>query len=290
MAAPTTVQKGLDYTLSISGGTEIGGGTNATLTLSQELSESTNKSSSAFKSSQNGTRSWSVDFEGMYIESSVELAGDSLDFKVGSSSGTGGVSVKGIREITLDLSSELIGSVSSTTGLDRAICPATRTVSMTINGEWYDFDKDLTPTGGDEALEDLFDEIQGTTSSGIECTLTFGASQKIYATLRPTAFTLEHPHNDIITYSVTLEATGAVTAPTTTGADSGVVALLTDFFTSGGAAEVGTALLSTGTTDATEYTGSAYPESLSLSIPYTGVIALSGTLQGSGALTMQATT
>lgn len=283
MPAPTTVQKGLDYVLSIASGTAIGGGKNATLTQSQEYIETTNKGSSEWRTGLSGVRSFSVSFDGELLESSAEIAGRSLDATIG------GTSLKGITEVTVDLSAELIPVVNSTDGFDRVLCPATRSASITVTGHFYDIDKDATPTGGDEALEDIIDAIDGTSTAVVAAVVTFGANQSYSGNVRPGSFELSTPHAGLIEYSVTLENVGAITE-VTTSADSGIAALIADFFDANGVQEVGTALLSSGTTDSVEWTGSAYPENISISIPFEGTVQLSGTLQGSGALTKQATT
>jgi len=281
MAAPTTVQKGLDYLLKIASGTTIGGGRDAVLTQNQEYIDTTTRGSSQWKTGKPGLRTWSVAFEGMYLESSDEIAGTTLDFTVG------GTSVKGIKDVTMDLSCDLLPSVSSTTGLDREICPSTRSCTMTVSGEWYDFDLDATPTGGDEALEDLVDLIDGTSATPLAVALTFGTNQSFSGNSITTSFELGTPYNGIIPYTVTVEMDAAVTA-VTTAADAGLLALLADFFDTTGVQEVGTALLTSATTDHVQWTGSAYPESLNVSINIEGVVEVSGTLQGSGALTKSA--
>lgn len=281
MAAPTTVSKGLDYLLKISSGTTIGGGRDATLTYSQEYIDTTTKSSSQWRTGKPGVRSWSVGFEGLYMESTDEIKGSTLGFTVG------GVTVKGMKNITMDLSCELLPSVSSTVGLDRELCPSTRSCTMTVSGEWYDFDKDGTPTGGDEALEDLVDLLDGTSTTALACVLTFGVAQSFSGSAFSTSFELGTPYNGIMPYSVTVDFDSTVT-PVTTNADGGILALLADFFGASGATEVGTALLTTGTVDRMQFTGSAYPESINISIDYEGVVEVSGTLQGSGALTKSA--
>ena len=192
-----------------------------------------------------------------------------------------------MKEITLELSAELLPSVSTTSLLDRVICPSTRQAQITISGEWYDFDLDITPTHGDEALEDLVDALDGTTVAVIECNVKFGATQAFYANWRVDSWSPETPVDGIMPYTITLSSVGAVT-PTTTNADAGLIAVIADFFGASGVTEVGTALLTTGVTDAIEWTGSAYPESLSITMPYEGVVSISGVLQGSGALTKQA--
>ena len=282
MPAPTTVQKGLDYVLSIASGTAVGGGKNATLTQSQEYIETTNKGSSEWRTGLSGVRSWSVAFDGEFLESSAEIAGTTLDATIG------GTSLKGIKEITVDLSVELLPVVNSTDGFDRVVCPATRSATITVSGDFYDIDLDGVPTGGDEALEDIIDAIDGTSTAVVAAAVTFGANQSYSGNVRPGSFELGTPHAGIIPYSVTLENVGAITN-VSTAADAGVLALLADFFDANGVQEVGTALLSTGTTDSVEWTGSAYPENISISIPYEGTVQISGTLQGSGALTKQAT-
>lgn len=279
MAAPTTVQTGLAYLLKTDG-TTIGGGTNATLTQSQELIETTNKGSSQWKSSLSGVRSWSVDFENMYVESSAEVAGSTLGFTIG------GTAVKGIQNIQLQVQTELLPSVNSTTGLDRTLVPSTRVLTCTVSGQWYDIDKDGTPTGGDEALEDVIDAIDGTSTSTVAAVLTFGGSQSYGFTARPSSFSPGTPFNGVMPYTFTIEATGSVSAPTTTNADSGLAAIVADVFASTAASS--TVLLSNAT-DYLEWTGTGYCETLTIDIPYEGVITASGTLQGSGALTKDAT-
>lgn len=279
MAAPTTVQTGLNYLLK-SDGTTIGGGTDATLRVAQNAIATTNKGSSQWKSSLNGVRTWEMSFEGMYAES-AELAGSTVDFTVG------GVSVKGITNVTLDVNCELLPTVNSTTGLDRTLLPSTRTLTCTVSGHWYDFDLDAVDTGGDEALENLVDHLMITTggsvsTAGETCVLTFGGSQSYSFTGRPTTFELGTPFEGVIPYTVTVESTGSVSAPTTTNADGGLAAYIADIFAA--TATSFTALLTTGTTDYTEFSGTAYPESLSISIDYEGPITVSGTLQGSGAI------
>lgn len=284
MAAPSTVQKGLDYTLRVADGTVVGGGKNATLTQNQEYRTTTNKGSSEWRTGLSGTRSWSVSFDGEFLESSNEIGGDTLDCTIG------GTSIKGITEITVDLSVDLIPVVNSsnTAALDRELCPATRSATITVTGDWFDYDLDSVPTGGDEALEDAKDAIDGTSTAVVAAVVSFGSNQQFSGNYRPGSLEVSTPHDGLITYSLTLENVGATTN-TTTGADTGIAALLADFFDASGVQEVGTALLSTGTTDSVEWTGSAYPENLSVTMTEEGTVQFSGTLQGSGALTTQAT-
>jgi predicted secreted protein len=296
MAAPTTQQSGYSYVVyrgdPDSGGAIVTGGLDATLRQNVALTEATNKSSSRWSKSICGVRSWNVDTSGHYLVSSAEICvnGDSnpATFMVGSSSGVGGTAVKGITNITVECSADMFESVSSTTGLDAEVIPGNRTLMVTIEGEFYDFDLDITPTGGDEALEDLHDLIDGTATAAVECTVTWGAAQKLYASFRSESFELSHPHNGIITYSITLKATGSVTAPTTTSADTAIAGVLADFFNAAGVQSM-VLYLSNDTADYLEWTGTAYLERISLSLPFSGesIAGYSATFRGSGALTKQ---
>ena len=125
MAADTTYRKGLAYLLH-SDGTAIGGGMDATLSQTQELIETTNKGSSDWKSSLNGMRSWSVNFDGAYMET-AELAGSTLDFTVG------GTSVKGIKTITLELTIEGVGLLVFMVVIRTTLGWAT---FLEMNGRW----------------------------------------------------------------------------------------------------------------------------------------------------------
>jgi len=279
MSAPTTQQSGYNYVVS-TGGTEIGGGTNATLNLNASLSEATNKSTARWKKTACGTRSWSVDLDNMYLVSSTEICGSNMSVTVG------GAAVKGLKQMDIALSAELMGSVNSTTGLDREIVPGNRTFTATISGDWYDFHLDSTSgTGGDEALEDIFDAWFA--SSTVSATIVMSTNQSFAATtFRVSNASLGFPHDGIIPYNVTLEATGTPGSITQTSADSGLAALFSAFLNAAGV-QSATILLSDGTTDDAEWTGTAYPENINVSIPFDGTVSVSGTYQGSGALTQQ---
>ena len=261
----------------------MGGGTNATLTQSQEIIPTTNKSSSVFAAGLSGMRTWNMSFEGMYLVS-AEVQGTSLGVTAG------GVTLKGIKTVSLSMDSELIdsSSSSSTVALDRELVASTRKLTLTVTGELFDFDFDASSGDGDEGLAAIVARIDGSATSSIAMIVTFDSAQSYAFTCRPTSFTTSTPHDGIMDYTVVLESVGSVSAPTTTSADAGVIAVMADFFASDGAAEVGTALLTTGTTDRMEWTGSAFPESLSIDIDWNGTATLSGTLQGSGKLTNRA--
>lgn len=278
MSAPTTQQSGYAYVVK-KGGTEIGGGTNATLNLNTTLAEATNKGSSRWKKTVCGVRSWSIDFENMYLVSTAEICGSNVVVTVGSAD------VKGIKQMDLAFSADMFESVTSTTGLWRQVVPGNRTLTVTLSGEWYDFDLDTTPTGGDEALEDIFDAYYNSTT--VSLAITASTNQTLAATtFRVTNAQLTFPHDGIIGYSVTLEATGAPGTLTQTGADAPTAGIFTDFVNASGVQSATILLMNQSTY--TQWTGTAYPESVTISVPFDGVVTVSGTYVGSGALTQGA--
>jgi len=278
MAAPTTQQSGYAYVVKV-GGTAIGGGTNANLNLSTSLSEATNKGSSRWKKTVCGIRSWSMDAEGMYLVSAAEFCGKDLVVTVGSAP------VQGMKQMDVSFSAEMIEAANASTAQWMEVVPGNRSLTVTLSGDWYDFDLDSTAgTGGDEALEDLFDAYysSGTVSAVIGLVST---TQSIAATTyRVPSATLSFPHDGIISYSITLEATGAPGTFTQTSADAILAGIVTDFVNAAGV-QSATILLTDGTTDHAEWTGTAFPETLTFSVPFDGVITASGTYKGSGALT-----
>lgn len=279
---PTTVQTGVLYVIS-SGGTDIGGGVDATLTQTQELIETTSKTSSNWKEHIPGIRSWDVSFTNMYYESTAHVKACDMSFTVG------GTALKGVKTVEWSVNASMLDSISSSTSCAREIVPSIRTLTCTVSGEWYDYDLTTTGTAGDEALEDVADAIDGTSTSTLACVWNFGAVQSFPFTARPTSLEIAAPNTDIMSYSVTFEATGAPGAETTTNADAGFLLLLADILDSS-EIQPWTFLMSTGTAGATEWTGTAYPETLTISADIEGLVQISSTCRGSGDLTKQVTT
>lgn len=279
---PTTVQTGILYLIK-SGGTTIGGGRDATLTQGQELIDVSNKDSSNWKEHIPGIRSWDVSFTNMYEEGAAEVKACDMSFTVG------GTALKGVKSVEWSVSTNMLESISTTTSCAREIVPTVRTLTCTVTGEWYDYDLTTTGTAGDEALEDVADAIDGTSTSTLACVWNFGSSQSFPFTARPTSLEITAPIDEIMGYSVTFEATGAPGAQTTTGADAGFLLLLADILD---ATEVQpwTFLMTTGTAGATEWTGTAYPETLTISADVEGLVQITADCRGSGDLTKQVTT
>lgn len=282
MPAPTTQQSGYDYVLK-HGGTTIGGGTNATLSLTTSVREATNKGTSRWKKTVCPINSWSMDFEGMYLVSTAEVCGKDVVVTVG------GANVKGITQMDVNLSAEMIEAANANTSGWMQVVPGNRTLTVTLTGHWYDFHLDTTAgTGGDEALEDIFDAYFNKTTVSAVIGLVSTTQQIASTTFRVLDAQLPTPHDGIMTYSVTLEATGAIGTWTQTSADTALAAIVGDFVDSTGV-QSATVLLTSATTDYAEWTGTAFPETLAFSVPFDGPITVSGTFRGSGALTQQDT-
>lgn len=279
MAATTTVRSSVDFLLH-AGGSSIGFGTGGTLTLNQALNDSSSDAATNWQVRTAGARSWSLQADGIINESGTILTGHD-------SGGTplsvtiGGTALKGITSAEVALSCDVAEVVNSTTGLDRALDSAARSLSLTIQGDYYD------PLGtGAGALDDILDELLGTTTAGLATVLTVGGVSLTF-TARPTTASVVKSAGDILKNGLTLVSTGAVTNGTT-GLDTGTSALLTAFFTTAAAGSV--TVLCSGADDSgnAEYTGSAIPSAINISVPYAGNATVSATLEGTGALTKQA--
>ena len=271
MAASTTVIPGIDYLIK-AGGSTLGGGRDATLSRTQEIFDSTNKTSANWKKGINSMRSWSMDFTSMYLESSTEVDGQDLAIV------TGGSTVKGIKNATVDISMDTADVINTTQGLNRGLVPNVRTVTISCDFDYYDI-RGVGATG----LSRIQDYIDGTTVAGGSVTVSVG-STSINGTFRATDLTIETPYTDRVMGSFTLEATGAVSL-TTGAADAGLNKILNAIFQTAPVPTVTALLVDSVNADNTQWTGQAYVSSVSLNIPYEGAVSMDGTLDGHGALT-----
>jgi predicted secreted protein len=294
MAAPQTQKTGLTYLLyygdpdsgTTPNGYALAGGTNASISQTHDLTEVTNKDNAAWQSWICGAKSWSMTCDGAYLAGGSEVCGDEISFYVGSSSGSGGTLLKGIKNISLEASAEMIASANVTTGTVREVYPSKRGVSITITGDWYD-------PGFDTAQASLENYVNGTSTGNVECTFGFAGTTTtptdyLYANFRVTDFEVTAPVDEFMQYTITLQSDGSVTAPTETlGATDGVATVLAAMFNAS-AVQSFNAYLSSDVADEWEYSGTVYPERFSIDAPYEGGITYSFSLAGSGALTSAA--
>ena len=274
MAASTSIIPGIDFLIK-AGGNQIGGGTNGTLTLNQETADATNKTDINWKTTLNSTRSWALDFESVYLESTSEVDGEDIAVTLG------GDALKGVKTATLTLSTEFDEVVNSTVGLDTNIVPTKRTAVLDVDFDYYD------PLGsGATALSTAINEIQGSTTSAFTAQLTF-SSADISFQGRPTSVSFEVPQDGRTQGRISIESTGAFTDDST-GEDTAISAIL-DAWTGTTTCASLTVLMATATTTNSEYTGTAYPTQLTMTVPIEGRVDFAGTFTGHGALTWQAT-
>ena len=276
MAATTTVLNGNDFLLKV-GGNAIGGGMDADLTIEQALEDVTNDTAPNWRKLLESTRQWMLSFSSMYLEGGEEINGIDLDITVG------GTSLKGLTSATLKIAVNTSDIVNTTTGYDRNIATKARSLTLDVEFDYYD------PAGtGAEAYGTVLGEVLGTTAGGLATVVTFGASASFSGTAKPANVKVAKTQSDHVKGTLTLEFSGAVTNGTT-GADTGMAALLTALFDSTLVTSL-TALIGTTVVGNTEYTGTVYPTDLTISVPFVGRVDVSGTLTGSGALTSRATT
>ncbi len=279
MAAPDTFRIGGKYRVKV-GGNTIGGEQSGTLVLTLAQTVLTNKGSNYFRKLAASMRSWRIESNGNYVVSSAEIAGNNLSATVA------GTAIKGIRSLAISGECQMIEVANSTTGLDRALLPGVRSMDATVQGDWYDFDLDSSPTGGDEALEDLQNILLGTSSDAVAFVGQVGTNQTFAFDALPSSNSLSMPNEDSGQYSVTVNSADAITA-TQTGADTALAAIVSAF---AGASEATSVSIefTPDEVDATEWTGTAYVGQIELNAEFTGDVTWSTTLEGTGALTQQA--
>src|SRR5690606_23408108 len=122
--APTTPYAGWNLLLAL-GGNAVGAESNAVLRRGNELIPANAKPTPFWKKSLAGMRSWSIDFESLFLKGSAEVAGSTGGISIG------GTALKGWEEIVFEFSVDTTDIVDSTTGLDREILPHLRTARVT---------------------------------------------------------------------------------------------------------------------------------------------------------------
>jgi hypothetical protein len=274
MAAPTTTISGVDLLLKIGGNTLTQ--RDAELTYTVELPDVSSKSSANFAENINGVRDYSFRFNGLYVESSAELAG-----RTGSIS-FGGTALKGWESATMTLSAEMPQIVNFTDGLDTKRNPKMRRVGLSVGGYYFD-----SRGTGATALDTFEDELFATNTAGFTTVVTFGAAQSFTFTARPTSYSVRAPMGDEVRNDIVLASTGAPTI-VTTGAETALAALITAWKATNVSTSV-TALFATATSGASQWTATCYVSELTIEIPYKEEIRVSGTLSGSGAIVPAAT-
>lgn len=280
MPAPTTTIPSLDLALTAAG-SMIGCTTGGTLTVSQALDDAMHDGLANWVAKTTGVRSWSAQADGL-----VDATGG--DLVTGHTTGAPltvtieGDSLKGLTEAGISLSLNLTDVVNATTGMTRTLDPNMRSLELSLSFDYYD----PLATGSD-AFKAIQDVVLGVATGPLAVVVSVGGLSFTFDG-RPTTSTVTKTAQDILKSGVTLVADGPVTNGST-GLGTGITALLTAFFATTAAAPL-TVLLATQTADASEYTGSAFPSTVSITAPYAGQVTVSATLEGTGPLTRAATT
>ena len=273
MPAPTTTTNSVDWLAKIAGNA-VGGSTGGTLTINRTAEETTSDEDARSKTSVLGTMSWSLGFDSFHKIGGQKLSGAGVSVTVG------GTPLKGITEAALALTVGVGDVVNSTTGLARSLDPQTRSGSLTVSADYYD---PLAAGGG--AYVAILDEMLGVTSAGLAVVVTLGTMSFSF-TGRPTTTSITKSLPEILKAGITFEATGPI-VPTVGTSDTGVVALITAMLATPASTPV-VVLCGPAAVGATEFTGSGYVSSLTVTIPIATPVKVSGTIEGSGPLTRRA--
>lgn len=270
MPAPTTTLNSVEFLLKAAGNS-VGGGTGGSLTINRTAEETTSDLSARVKTSIPGVTSWNLTFDTLHQIGGVHLNGKDVSVTVS------GVALKGITEASLALACGVGEVVNSTTGLARTLDPQVRSGSLTVSADYYD------PLGtGAAAFGTILDELLGVTSAGLAVVFSIGGMSFAF-TGRPTTTSVNKSLPDILKAGITFESTGPIT-PTMGTSNAGIAALYTALLAAPASTPV-SVLAGTATVGSTEFSGSGYCTALTLTVPISSPVKVSGTIEGSGALT-----
>lgn len=275
MAAKTTTEQGIDWLLYV-GSDDLGGEESGTLRQVLNTEPVTHKGSANIEATLPASQEWGMDFTARYVEAAA-LSGAALSATIG------GTALKGVRQVSLSVQCDVEPTVNTTAGAWRDLMPTTRRVTVSIDADWYD------PNGtGATALDAVQDEVAGSTSSGLAVVVGWGSGQSLTITGRPISVTTQTPRGARNTVAIEFQSTGSVTY-TSTGADAGLAALITAILAANKATSVAVKMASANS-GSSQWSGSGYVTNLSVSIPYRRPVEVTGTVEGSGALTYGTTT
>lgn len=277
MPAPQTTIPSVDVAIK-AGGNIVGATTGGTLTASQASDEAVHDGAASWTDFTTGTRSWSVQAEGILDKTGGSLITGHDDGTAPLSVTAGGNAVKGLTEAQLTLSQNLAEIVNATTGLTRTLNPTRRSAELALSFDYYD-----PLATGSEGFKALQDRLIGVADGALAVVFGVGGLELSFQG-RPSTSTLTKSTEDILKAGLTIAVAGAITDGSS-GLGAGLTALLAAYF---GRTPL-TVLVGTTTADASEYSGSAYVSQVGLTVPFAGQATVSATLEGSGALTRSAT-
>jgi len=280
MAAPTTEQVGIDFVLKADTNV-IGGQTGATLSPEANTTQINSASGNTWRRTLPTLKDWSIDFDSLWLEGSTPEEDTAFGMKIEAEDGTSTLQeIKGINEATLSLSLEMVEFTNQEHANFTARIPSIKTANLDVTTDYFD------PAGDNAGLEAVLSDYDNDTDSTVKITLPSTATT-FDADMTLASYELDAPFDDGVEMSLTFENNGVVTE-SLGSLDSGLNTLLTSFFADPPTKL--TALLTTETSGATEWTGDTFPESLEISLPVTDPIEVSGTLVAADQLTRSTTT
>lgn len=279
MPVPTTEIPSVDLLLT-TGGNPFACTTGATLTTTQTLDDAVYDQAANFKRRTTGMSSWSVQGDGLLDTSGAALLTGHTDGAPLSVT-IGGESLRGLTEAGITLSLDLTDVVNATGGLARRLNPGSRAVELALS---FDYTDPLA--AGNTAWATLLDRLLGVSSGTLAVVVSVGGLSLSFDAIPATA-SVTKSAGDILKSGVTLSSSGVITN-NSTGLSAGISGLLAAYLATDAASPV-TVLMSTAETGNSEFTGSAYPASVAITVPYAGQCTVSATLEGSGPLVRQAT-
>lgn len=236
---------------------------------------------------------WNIDFSGWALFGSTPSPISGSDFKINVSDGTNFNELQGFRSCTITLNQEFANLGNGTAGNTQIYKP-NYTRSLEIS-----FERVYTDPSVDAAYKTLIDTVQSTNSyteinlGGITG-LSFGPSTAgTTENVNVNNMTIDGPGDDAATQTISFNWKGSFDLTDSTNQGTGLNNFLTDFNDQASS----TALIeyvdpsaNTPVAGYYSYSGTTFVSSLEITIPWDGIVQLSGSLQGTGDLAINTQT
>ena len=266
MAARTTAIPYPDFDFTIAG-LGIEGMESGELSISQDLHTTVDGDPDYDTDYCRGMRSWQITGSGSWVETNAECGSAGVVNVAGGSD-----DLKGVGSFTVSCERTMIDVSSQSSSGSREFLPGRKDVGVTFNGVYFD----AASTGAN--WSEWYADVAEGTGTGMTLALEWGSGSTMTGTAYGDGLTISRPDDGKVELSGSAKYTGTVTDGSAGGTN--IDKIVNAFF-------AGTSVslkITTAATTETQFVGTAYPSSISWTVPFEGKIEFSYTLQGSGAL------
>ena len=282
MAVPSTSIDGVSYVLytgtSDPAATLIGGGRNGTLNFTKTMIPIVATATpDSFARYCPGLKLGSLSGELEFIED-----GSQVCIEADRALEVGGVEMKGINSVTLNMNAEMhtISSFDSADSTVQYLTPGVRSFSLDLSGTWYDPEYDPT-------IDVLLTNYEGGSAAVSDIELQFGTAMVFQMDGWVSAYSLNYDRQSAapMDWTATIMVNGDLTTPNTAYvlAQAGLKAMLDAIVADAGVTQLYFKYY--WQSDATQWTGACYPSNVSITVPVDGLVTASFTLDSDGPIT-----